>query len=97
MSVSKYVDKLDQMLPAPPELIPEPIEIDPHEDWAMNFVEEEVGRKDWAHNWTQLKTTGDLQPRLNAWMAFQGINGDPQKIIDHVERLITHQAKQSWK
>lgn len=91
------MDNLDHDLPPPPELVMEPIDIDPHEEWAIDFVEEEIGRKDWANNWTQLKASGDLGPRLQAWMLFQGVEGDPQRIIGYVDSLVQNQGKQSWR
>jgi hypothetical protein len=37
-------------------------------DLALTFVEEEVGRFDWANNWLKLRRTTDVHKKIRTWL-----------------------------
>lgn len=67
------------------------------ESIAADFIEEEVGRKDWANNWAALKANNSLEAKVKSWMIFQQIEGDPTKIISHIDNMVAQRGTESWR
>lgn len=57
------------------------------EDLALTFVEEEVGRFDWANNLAKLKSEGTLERKVKAWLAATQVAVDPSEILYHLDKL----------
>lgn len=57
------------------------------QDLALEYIEGEVGRFDWEHNWPQHKKRhGDaLREKVAAWLSTFEIDHDPQAIIDYID------------
>jgi hypothetical protein len=81
----------------PPEL-PPPVAYQPDhdpvldtQDLALEYIEGEVGRLDWEHNWPQHKKLhGDaLKEKVAAWLHCFNISHDPQAIIDYIDNELT--------
>lgn len=58
------------------------------EDLALSFMEEEVGRIDWAHNWPKVKATGNARSRVQNWLDALQIEHDPDAIISYLDGLV---------
>ena len=82
----------------PPPVAPKPYDhsvLDTH-DLALEYIEGEVGRFDWTHNWPQHKKKhGELLPeKIGAWLHCIGIRHDPVAIIDFIDNeLMNRQGK----
>lgn len=63
------------------------------DDIAYEFVEQEVGRRDWRNNWPKFKSNqGDeaaLERRIKAWLDYVGIEYDPKEIIQFLDRMVS--------
>lgn len=68
------------------------------EDLAYEFVEQEVGRHDWAVNWPKFKANhaGDLVKRVQSWLDYLGIDYDPNEIISFLDGMIKNTSGK-WK
>lgn len=72
----------------PSAIRPEPL--DPRwqtQDVALEYIEGEVGRHDWEHNWRDHKAKNgrNLRERIAAWLQHYEIDHDPQAIIDYID------------
>lgn len=90
---------VEALLDGPPETwlppdLPPPVAYQPKpdmsfitQDLALEYIEDEVGRIDWAHNWPQHKKLhGDsLKEKVAAWLSSYDIAHDPQSIIDYID------------
>lgn len=65
------------------------------QDIALEYIEGEVGRHDWEHNWQDHKTKNqNLRERIAAWLQHYEIDHDPQAIIDYIDNeLLMHPGK----
>ncbi len=76
----------------PPELPPWVEEQDGYDpkldtvDLALEYIEGEVGRHDWEHNWKQHKAKhgNNLHEKVAAWLEHYGIDHDPFAIIRYI-------------
>lgn len=68
------------------------------EDLAYEFMEQEVGRFDWAANWPKFKANhaGILVQRVQAWLNYLGIDYDPNEIIQFLDHMVETGAGK-WK
>jgi len=57
------------------------------EDLALSFMEEEVGRFDWANNWAKLKESGGARQRVQNWLSALQIEHDPDEIVSFLDGL----------
>lgn len=60
------------------------------QDLALDYIEGEVGRHDWTHNWKQHKTQhGEaLKEKVSQWLNHYEIDHDPQGIIDYIDSTV---------
>ena len=77
----------------PPDLPPwvdEEVGYDPKldtHDLALEYVEGEVGRHDYQHNWQQHKSKHgqNLRERVAAWLRHYEVDHDPEAIISYID------------
>ena len=76
----------------PPDLPTEvrPELLDPRlatQDIALEYIEGEIGRHDWEHNWQDHKKRHgrNLREKIAAWLQHFEIDHDPQGIIDYID------------
>ena len=65
------------------------------EDLALLYMEEEVGRLDWANNWPKFKQRGDIMARVQEWLDDLNVQLDPSEIINCLDQLVEKRAG-SW-
>lgn len=60
--------------------------LDTH-DLALEYIEGEVGRHDWEHNWKQHKSQNGkaLREKVQAWLRHYEIDHDPDAIIRYID------------
>ena len=59
------------------------------EDIAADFVEQELGRHDWMHNWPVYKSKhADVRTRIAEWLKNAGYEADPADIEKTIERML---------
>lgn len=67
------------------------------EDVALDYIENEVGRHDWAENWKKLKGKHPgMKHRVQAYLDRYEIDHDPQGLIDYLDRMVTTRTGK-WK
>ncbi|MHC4332494.1 MAG: hypothetical protein ACYSUV_01940 [Planctomycetota bacterium] len=80
---------------APPDL-PVSIEATPFDntpfdtsDLAAEYIEGEVGRHDWQHNWPQHKNNNGkaLREKVLAWLRHYEVDHDPDAIIKYLDDM----------
>lgn len=56
-------------------------------DLAADYVEGEIGRHDWMHNWQQHKgrAGNELRERVAAWLRHYEVDHDPDSIVKYIE------------
>lgn len=59
------------------------------EDLALLYMEEEVGRFDWAANWAKIKESGAARQKIQDWLTALRIEHDPDEIASYLDRLTT--------
>lgn len=57
------------------------------EDLALSFMEEEVGRFDWANNWEKIKQDSNVVQRVQEWLNALQIEHDPQEIVSYLDQM----------
>jgi hypothetical protein len=57
------------------------------EDLALSFMEEEVGRFDWAANWAKIKESGAARQKIQDWLTALRIEHDPEEIASYLDKL----------
>lgn len=62
------------------------------EDLALLFMEEEVGRFDWANNWPKLKQTTDVRQRVQDWLNALQVEHSPDEIVSYLDRLVAERS-----
>lgn len=62
------------------------------EDLALQFVEDELGRFDFRVNWAKVKEKGDVRQRIQQWLEALNADGNPDEIIEYLDRLVTDRA-----
>lgn len=62
------------------------------EDLALEFMETEVGRFDWIHNWPKVKATGTAPQRIKQWLEAMNVEASPDEIIEYLDNLVTKRA-----
>ena len=62
------------------------------EDLALQFMEDEVGRFDFRNNWAKVKEKGDLRQRIREWLDVLHADGNPDEIVDYLDRLVAERA-----
>lgn len=71
------------------------------EDLAAEYIEGEVGRRDWIHNWPQHKSQhgNSLREKVMAWLKLYEIDHDPDALISAIDTRFDQlsQAKDSQK
>lgn len=58
------------------------------EDVALDFIENEVGRHDWAKNWDVYRAKPGLRERIAAWLANAGYEAEPEAVEKAIDQLI---------
>lgn len=59
------------------------------EDIASDFIENEVGRHDWASNWPKYKAKQpNLRGRIATWLANAGYSASPEEVEHAIDQLI---------
>jgi len=76
-----------------PDPVPDTVGYDPEldtQELALEYVEDEVGRLDFEHNWPQHKKQhgGKLHSRVLDWLFRYEIDHDPQAIIDYIDNKL---------
>lgn len=68
------------------------------EDLAAEYIEGEVGRHDWTHNWTQHKSKHgkDLRAKVMAWLKLYEIDHDPDAIISAIDAKVKKDHQNKW-
>lgn len=68
------------------------------EDLAAEYIEGEVGRHDWAHNWPQHKSKHgkDLRNKVMAWLKLYEIDHDPDALIAAIDAKFSRDHQQKW-
>ena len=61
------------------------------EDIAADFIENEVGRHDWANNWPRYKAKGDLRKRIARWLINAGYDSTPEAVEQAIDRMLLTQ------
>jgi len=62
------------------------------EDLALSFMENEVGRFDWANNWAKLKSDGTARQKIQDWLDALQIEHDPGEIASYLDQLTAERA-----
>ena len=62
------------------------------EDLALQYVEDEVGRFDFRNNWAKVKEKGGVRQRIQQWLEALNVDGNPDEIIEYLDRLVTDRA-----
>lgn len=62
------------------------------EDLALLFMEEEVGRFDWANNWPKIKATGNARNRVQNWLNALQVEHNPDDIISYLDRMVAERS-----
>jgi len=57
------------------------------EDLALSFMEEEVGRFDWANNWAKIKESGTARQKIQDWLDALHIEHSPDDISSYLDKL----------
>ena len=65
------------------------------EDLALLYMEEEVGRFDWARNWPKVKARGDIRARVQGWLDDINVRHDPDEIIAYLDQMVKERSG-SW-
>lgn len=57
------------------------------EELALEYIEGEVGRHDWQHNWPQHKAKhgGSLKEKVAAWLKHFEVDHDPDAIVRYID------------
>jgi hypothetical protein len=58
------------------------------EDIAADFIENELGRHDWARNWPAYKAKPGLRDRIATWLASAGYQAEPEAVEKAIDQLI---------
>ncbi len=59
------------------------------DDLALTFVEEEVGRFDFANNWPKVKERGNIRERVAQWLDRLNVEANPDDVISAIDQLAT--------
>lgn len=70
-----------------PELIRRTKSAPDIEDLALLFMEEEVGRFDWAANWKKLRADGVAEKRIQEWLDALNCDCDPREIAFYLDGM----------
>lgn len=63
-----------------------PQELDDH---VATFVEQELGRHDWMHNWPAWKTKyPNYREKIRSFFWQLGVDIDPDDVIRHIDNMI---------
>jgi hypothetical protein len=62
------------------------------EDLALTFMEEEIGRYDWTHNWPKIKAQGTARQRVQDWLAALQVEHNPDEIISYLDRMLAERS-----
>lgn len=52
-----------------------------------DFVEQEVGKFDWASNWLKLKAESDPVERVKAWATSYGLDLDAAELVRRLDAM----------
>ena len=68
------------------------------EDLAAEYLEGEVGRHDWTHNWPQHKSQhgNSLREKVQAWLKLYEIDHDPDALIAAIDAKIKKDSGKKW-
>lgn len=64
-------------------------------DLAATFMEEEVGRFDWADNWPKIKAAGTAHQKVQDWLSALQIEHDPNEIVTYLDGMVA-ERKGRW-
>jgi len=62
------------------------------EDLALTFMEEEVGRFDWANNWPKLKAQGNARQKVQDWLAALQVEHSPDEIVSYLDKMLAERS-----
>ena len=68
------------------------------EELAAEYIEGEVGRHDWSHNWPQHKSKhgNSLREKVQAWLNLYEIDHDPDALIAAIDAKLKKDSDQKW-
>jgi len=106
MLVNRIVEALlDEPLSLAPPDLPEPIAPKPFDpqpfetaDLAAEYIEGEVGRFDWQHNWPKHKENSgsDLGTKVADWLRHYEVDHDPAAIVNYLDDLLARNPEGKW-
>lgn len=73
-----------------PELVRRTRQTVDTDDLALTYVENEIGRFDFARNWEVIKSRGNTLHRIRAWLDEQNVDSSPEEIIATIDRLASN-------
>jgi len=62
------------------------------EDLALSFMEDEVGRFDWANNWAKVKELGTARQKVQEWLNALQIEHDPDEIVSYLDKMVAERS-----
>ncbi len=63
---------------------------------AADFIENEIGRHDWANNWSVIKAKENPLARVQAYLTNYGLVADPRKIVAAIDQMVA-ETPGRWK
>ena len=67
-----------------------------HSDLAAEFVEDELGRHDWSHNWLKVRE-GDAKARVQRWLDFYAYEANADEIMRILDGMVEKFKDSKWK
>ena len=58
------------------------------EDLALAYIEEEIGRHDWANNWEKAKARGNVSSRIQEWLEAINVQHEPKEIVAYLDDMV---------
>ena len=65
------------------------------DDVAMTFIEQEVGRRDWRRNWTQMRACQDMATHAKVWLDRCKLGIDPHELVRKIDQFVETE-RGSW-
>ena len=68
----------------------------PLETAAYDFIEQEVGRIDWRHNWKKMREGGDMVTHAENWARKMTLDVDPRELVQWIDDYVDQQ-RGAWR
>ncbi len=89
-------ERVTEKLGPPPDLPPSRAPLSDFSDLtrrslAYDYVEQEVGRRDWRANWKQIMAKngkGGLKGKIQRWLDNYEIDHDPEGLVDYIDGMV---------